>query len=464
MLLTITTTQRPATDLGFLLMKNPANVHSAEVTLGRATVFFPEATAERCTAALSVSVDPVAVVRGKGHSDGLVDQYVNDRPYAASSLLSVAIGRVFGTALSGRSKHRQELADRACPFSATVTPLPVRGDGDLPQKLFAPLGYDVTLAPIALESAQVGWGDSSYVAMTIDGTQRLADLLTHLYVLVPVLDNRKHYFIGDDEVEKLLRKGEGWLPSHPERELIAKRYLRNRHSLVRDALARLTEAVEPESAEAIGERDAKEETLEKPIRLNDTRMERVVKTLVALGARSVLDLGCGEGRLLRLLLAERSFDRIVGIEVAPRVLAMAADRLRLDRMPEMQRKRIQLLQGSLTYRDDRLVGFDAAALVEVIEHLDADRLSALEAAVFVHARPKHVVITTPNREYNALFEALTHGKLRHPDHRFEWTRAEFGAWADRVAAAHGYSHSMESIGDEHPTHGAPTQMAVFSLC
>lgn len=464
MLLTITTTHQPASDLGYLLMKNPANVHEATLAFGRATVFFPEALEERCTAVLSVEVDPVTLVRGKGRSDGLIDQYVNDRPYAASSLLAVALGRVFGTALSGRSKQRQELADAACPFSAMVTPLPVRGESDLPHKLFAPLGYEVATEPIALDPAWQSWGDSSYVTMTIAGHQRLADLLTHLYVLMPVLDNRKHYFIGDDEVEKLLRKGEGWLQRHPERELIATRYLRHRSALVRDALARLTEAVEPESAETIAQRNAKEETLEKPIRLNDARMAKVVETLKAVGARSVLDLGCGEGRLIRLLLADRSFDRILGIEVAPRLLALAGERLRLDRMPEMKRKRIQLLQGSLMYRDDRLAGFDAAALVEVIEHLDADRLSALESAVFAHARPKAVVVTTPNREYNALFEGLPEGRLRHSDHRFEWTRAEFAAWAERIGSAHGYTHRMEPIGEQHPAHGAPTQMAVFAQC
>jgi 3' terminal RNA ribose 2'-O-methyltransferase Hen1 len=464
MLLTITTTQPPATDLGFLLMKNPANVHEAELTFGRATVFFPEADEARCTAALSVEVDPVMLVRGKMGSEGLVDQYVNDRPYAASSLLSVALGRVFGTALSGRSKQRPELAETPCAFSAMVTPLPVRGERDLPQQLFGPLGYEVATEAIALDPAVPEWGDSFYVTMTIKGKQRLADLLAHLYVLIPVLDNRKHYYIGDDEVEKLLNRGEGWLPSHPQRELITKRYLRHRGALVRDALARLTEAVEPESPEAIAARDAKEETLEQPIRLNDARMAAVLDKLKALGARSVLDLGCGEGRLLRLLLADRGFDRIVGVEVAPRLLALAADRLRLERLPEMQRKRIQLLQGSLMYRDERLTGFDAAALVEVIEHLDADRLHALESAVFAHARPKSVIVTTPNREYNALFENLAEGKLRHPDHRFEWMRGEFTAWADRVGAAHGYSCTFEPIGDLHPENGAPTQMAVFTQC
>lgn len=461
MLLTITTTQRPATDLGFLLMKHPDNVHAVDLAFGRATLVYPEASEERCTAALVVEVDPVELVRGRGGAPGIQDQYVNDRPYAASSLLSVAMGRALGTAMAGRSKVRQELADRAMPLEATVTPLPVRGTAELVERLFAPLGYAVTTTPLPLDPARPEWGDSPYVALALSGEVRLADLLTHLFVLIPVLDNAKHYYIGEDEVQKLLRRGEGWLESHPERELIVRRFLRFR-SLVAAANAGLDERVEAEEPEEVAARDAAEEAIEKPIRLNDQRMSKVVETLQALGGSSVLDLGCGEGRLVRELLKHGQFQRIVGVEVAPRVLAGAADRLRLERMPELKRKRVELLQGSLVYRDDRLRGFDAAAVVEVIEHMDADRLPAFEAAVFGHAKPGAVVVTTPNRDYNALFPTLAAGAMRHPDHRFEWSRAEFRHWAESVAQAHGYQVSFDGIGAEDPTYGAPTQMGVFT--
>ena len=464
MLLTVTTTHRPATDLGFLLMKHPDNVHETGLAFGRATVFYPEASEGRCTAALTVEVDPVELVRGKGKGAAIEEQYVSDRPYAASSLLSVAIGRAFGTAMGGRSAHRQELADRPIPLEATVTPLPARGGKELVARLFAPLGYAVEAEEIALDPAHPEWGASPYVRLTLRGERRLADLLTHLFVLIPVLDNAKHYYVGEDEVQKLLRRGEGWLDRHPERELIVRRYLKGLRSLVRSAMAGLEESVEAESAEEVAARDAAEEELERPYRLNDERMERVVATLKALGATQVLDLGCGEGKLLRCLLKERGFARIVGVEVAPRVIAAAADRLRLESMPDMKRKRIELLQGSLVYRDDRLKGFDAAAVVEVIEHMEAERLPAFEQAVFGHARPGAVIVTTPNREYNALFERLADGALRHPDHRFEWTRAEFEHWAASVAAAHGYEVRFEGIGTPDPTHGAPTQMGIFTRC
>lgn len=464
MLLTLTTTHRPATDLGFLLMKHPDNVHSVELPFGRATLFYPEAGEERCTAALTVEVDPVELVRGKGRAAGQEDQYVSDRPYAASSLMAVAIGRTLGTAMGGRSKLRQALADLAIPLEATVTPLPARGSEGLVERLFEPLGYAVEAAPVMLDPAHPDWGMSPYVALTLRGNLRVADLLGHLFVLIPVLDNRKHYYVGEDEVAKLLRKGEGWLEDHPERELIVKRYLGGYRSLVASALAGLEERVAPEEAEEASARDSAEEAIEKPIRLNDRRMERVVETLKALGAGSVLDLGCGEGRLLRALLKERAFTRIVGVEVAPRVLAAAGDRLRLERMPDLQRKRIELLQGSLVYRDERLKGFDAAAVVEVIEHIEAERLPAFEQALFGHARPGAVVITTPNREYNALFEGMAEGALRHGDHRFEWTRAEFEHWAQSAAGAHGYEVRFEGIGLADPERGPPTQMGIFTRC
>lgn len=458
MLLSVTTTHRPATDLGYLLMKNPANVHAAETAFGTAVLFYPEADDVRCTAAITLVVDPVALVRGRGATE---EQYVNDRPYAASSLLSVALGRLLGTAMGGRSRDRQALADSAIPLQATLTPLPARGAEGLVERLFAPLGYAVAATPIPLDPAHPDWGDSPYVTLTLAGEVRLAALLTHLYVLIPVLDNRKHYYLGDDEVEKLLRKGEGWLDAHPARELIVRRSLRF-GSLVRRAEAALDERVEPEDADAHAARDAAEAAVETPIRLNEQRVARVAALVGELGAASVLDLGCGEGRLLRELLKLRGLRRIVGVEVAPRVLAVAGERLRLDEMDEGKRGRIELLQGSLVYRDDRLKGVDVAVAVEVIEHVDPERLPAVEAALFGHARPGAVVVTTPNREYNALFPGMPEGASRHPDHRFEWTRAELRGWAERVAPAHGYAVRFEGIGAEDPAHGHPTQVAVFT--
>jgi 3' terminal RNA ribose 2'-O-methyltransferase Hen1 len=462
MLLTITTTQAPATDLGYLLAKNPARAQVFELGFGRAHVVYPEASAARCTAALLLEVDPVGLSRGRRGAGGPpLEPYVNDRPYVASSFLSVAIGQVFGSALAGRSRERPELAAAPIPLRAHLPTLPCRGGEAFLRSLFAPLGYAVEATRSLLDARFPEWGDSPYLDVTLAGELRLSELLGHLYVLVPVLDDRKHYWVGEDELEKLLRHGQGWLERHPQREAITRRYLKHRRGLVEAALARLTveEQPDPEAADEAG--DAAEASVEAPLHLNQLRLEAVLDVLRTSGARRVLDLGCGEGNLLRALLREGQFETIVGLDVSHRALEVAAERLHLDRMSDRERARIQLLHGSLTYRDRRLDGYDAAAIVEVIEHLDPPRLEAFGRAVFGAARPATVVLTTPNAEYNAVWLTLPAGHVRHPDHRFEWTRAEFRTWAEATAQRFGYQLEVRAVGPDDPSLGAPTQMGVF---
>ncbi len=461
MLLTITTTHAPATDLGFLLHKHPARVHERDLSFGKAHVVFPEATAERCTAALLLEVDPISLVRGKGHDEGRFDQYVNDRPYVASSFLSVAIAQLFREALGGKSKDRPELAQTPIPLTARLEVVPCRGGEEFLRKLFEPLGYTVCVTGHALDENYPQWGQSSYYSLELQAEKTLAELLSQLYVLVPVLDDDKHYWVNEDEVEKLLKRGEGWLATHPERELIVSRYLLRRRNLTRAATEQLLQNESPNAEEETARHDAEEEQIEKPISLHEQRLKAVLEVLKESGATRVLDLGCGEGRLLRGLLREKQFHEIVGMDVAFRSLEIARDKLRLDRMSPYQAQRIKLIQGSLTYRDDRLNGFDAAAVVEVIEHLDETRLLAFERVLFEFAAPKTVVLTTPNREYNSVWETLPAGKMRHKDHRFEWTRAEFEEWANGVAARRGYTVTLAPVGEEDETRGAPSQMAIF---
>ena len=465
MLLTLTSTHNPATDIGFLLHKNPTRPQSFSLTFGKAHVFYPAATAERCTVALLVEVDPVALVRnrrGPSGEGGALDQYVNDRPYAASSFLSVAVAEVFGSALAGKSKERPELVDKPLPLRATISVLPCRGGEEFLRKLFEPLGYTVSAKQLPLDENFPDWGESAYHRVELEGLVSLQILLTHLYVLVPVLDNDKHYWVGDDEVEKLLRHGGDWLASHPEREAITRRYLKHQRSLVDDALARLVDEDQPKPDDLAQASAVEEEAVEQKIDLNEQRLGSVLAALKGTGAARVLDLGCGEGRLLQSLLQENQFIEIVGLDVSHRALEIARDRLHYDRLPLTRKERIRLLQGSLTYRDERLAGFDAAAVVEVIEHLDAARLAAFERVLFERAKPKSVVITTPNREYNVKWETLPAGNLRHRDHRFEWTRAEFQDWANRVAERFGYNVRFLPVGPEDPAVGSPTQMGVFT--
>ncbi|MFC4063141.1 3' terminal RNA ribose 2'-O-methyltransferase Hen1 [Planomonospora corallina] len=504
MLLTISTTLRPATDLGFLLHKHPDRVQEFGRSYGTARVFYPEAGEERCTAALLLDVDPVRLARSRGRStpDHTLAQYVNDRPYAASSLLAGALADVFRTARAGRCASRPELAAGPIPLEITLPALPCRGGPDLAHRLFAPLGWEVEAHAVPLDEGFPEWGDSRYVRLTLRGEVRLADALNQLYVLLPVLDDAKHYWIAPDEVDKLVRAGEAWLVAHPEKGLITRRYLGRRWSLARAAFARLAElgddveeALEPPAEEETGtlageEPPAEEETdrlagEEPPAAgdggtaadpeqdgpgtagrqtatpLNVRRREAVLAVLRELGAHTVIDLGCGTGQLVGALLADPSFTKVAGTDVSARTLAVAARRLRLDRMPDRLRERLELFQGALTYTDERFAGYDAAVLMEVVEHVDPPRLDALEQVVFGAARPGHVIVTTPNAEYNVRYPFLT--GMRHPDHRFEWTRAEFAAWAEKVCARYGYTAAFRPVGDDDPEVGPPTQLAAFTL-
>ena len=465
MLLTLTTTYSPATDLGYLLHKNPSRVQAFSLAFGQAHVFYPEVGPERCTAALLLEVDPVRLVRraggpvGEGHA---LEQYVNDRPYVASSFLSVAIAQVFAQALGGRSKDRPELAATAIPLQARLTVLPCRGGEFLLRRLFEPLGYTVTAQRHPLDPHFPEWGESRYFTVSLEATCRLGELLSHLYVLVPVLDDDKHYWVGEEEVDKLLRHGGDWLAAHPERDLIANRYLKHQRRLTRQALAQLLDEDELGSDSGQEAYTTDETSMEQPISLNEQRLGAVMAALKQGGAKRILDVGCGEGKLLQTLLYDASFENIVGMDVSYRALEIARERLRLDRLPPMQQERLTLMQGSLIYRDKRLSGYDAAAVVEVIEHLDPPRLVAFERVLFAFARPRLIILTTPNVEYNVKFVGLPAGKLRHKDHRFEWTRPEFRTWAEGVAGRFGYSVRFLPVGPEDVVVGAPTQMGIFT--
>jgi 3' terminal RNA ribose 2'-O-methyltransferase Hen1 len=465
MLLTITTTYSPATDLGYLLHKHPGKLQTFPLAFGKAHVFYPEATPERCTAALLLDIDPIQLFRsrhGSGNSNFALQQYVNDRPYVASSFLSVAIAHVFSSALAGQCKTRPELVDVIMPLTAKVSVLPCRGGEDLLQRLFQPLGYQLHAERQPLDTHFPEWGASDVFTVELSAEKRLKDLLAHLYVLIPVLDDDKHYYVGEDEITKLMGRGEGWLAGHPERDLIVERYLRHRRNLAESALALLREE-DSASAEAVEEQaDVKEETLEHTLGLNQQRLEAVYAKLKESGASRVLDLGCGEGKLIRLLLPDRQFSEILGMDVSSRSLSNAEYRLQLERLPDAQRNKLKLVQGSLLYRDRRLAGYDAAALVEVIEHLEPDRLEVMERTVFEAAHPGCVLVTTPNQEYNRMWTSLPAGNFRHPDHRFEWTRSEFQDWAGTVAKTYQYEVTFYPIGPENPAVGAPTQMAVFT--
>ncbi|GHV01970.1 3' terminal RNA ribose 2'-O-methyltransferase Hen1 [Clostridia bacterium] len=466
MLLKITYMGENTTDLGYLLHKNPNRTQSFELSFGKAYVFYPEATAERTTAALLLDINPIDLARGKlGSRDGGLFDYVNDRPYVSSSFMSTAISKVFSTALSGKCDNKPELAEQKLDLEAEVVMLPCLGNKDLIGRIFTPLGYEVEFSESALDEKFREWGESRYVTLKLKGKVRLCDLLNHLYVLIPVFDNRKHYWVSDDEVEKLIGHGEGWLNAHPEKELIAARYLNRNRSLVNSALAQLIEkgngiAEEADSAET-GEVTPPAEKDAPKIRLNDLRLQAVADAVIAGGAKAVIDIGCGEGRLIARLINHKQIARITGVDVSIRTLERAKSYLHYERLSEKTKEKLQFLQGSLTYKDKRFAGYDAACVVEVVEHLDQPRLPAFERVLFELAAPPLVVMTTPNAEYNVNYERLQPESLRHSDHRFEWTREQFQEWANGVCKRFGYAAEFSDIGERDEQYGAPTQMCVF---
>jgi 3' terminal RNA ribose 2'-O-methyltransferase Hen1 len=455
-LLTISYAGPVSTDLGFLLHKHPAKLQTFDLSVGKAHVFYPQATDERCTAALLLEIDPISLVRNKrfGGSDSFsLGHYVNDRPYASSSMLAVAIGQVFRTAMTGRSDARPELADAPLPLEIELTSVPSRGIEGLASRLFEPLGWSVTETPIPLDPAFPAWGDSHYSNVRLVGEKRLGEALRQIYVLLPVLDDSKHYWVSDDEIGKLLRAGEGWLPEHPDRELITRRYLAHQRSMVADATARLVEVGDDVPVE--------EPVADTSAPLYQMRAEAVSAALKDVAAHRVADLGCGEGALLRRLMADSSFTEIVGADVSARSLRAADEALHLRELSDRQRDRVRLIQSSVTYHDPRIRGLDAVVLMEVIEHIEPERHPAVESSVFGDARPAAVIVTTPNADYNVLYPSLPAGRFRHPDHRFEWTRAEFTAWADGVAERNGYTVEYRPVGEVDADAGSPTQLALF---
>ena len=481
MLLTITNTRPPATDLGWLLHKHPDKVQPFRTTGGQATVFYPNADDDRCTAALLLTIDPIDLVRGTGPgSHAISTDYVNDRPYVTSSLLSSAIANVFTSALNGRCADRPDLIDTPLPLTVTLSVVRVESLPDGLARLFEPLGYAVDAVQLPLDERFPDWGLSPYFAVTLRHTLPVREVLEHLYVLLPVLDNNRHSFVQEQDVDTLVKKGGTWLNRHPERTIITRRFLRRQAGLTQLALDRLLTIddaptddlpVEPITDGALSDSadtsvtdsipTAKTAT-ERPRRvtLHEQRLDAVLAGLVASGAKSVLDLGCGEGQLLRKLVAEPQFTRILGMDVAYRELLRAKDRLHYDELSDGQRNRLTLVQGSLLYRDQRLEGFDAAALVEVIEHVEPTRLPDLMRVVFGFAAPKNVFVTTPNAEYNELY-GMDEGQIRHDDHRFEWSRDEFSAWCAATAERFGYTVRITGVGEADELVGASSQLAHF---
>ncbi|MDR1546497.1 MAG: 3' terminal RNA ribose 2'-O-methyltransferase Hen1 [Deltaproteobacteria bacterium] len=460
MLLTIACEGPGAEDLSYLLHKSPFKVQRFPLAFGQAVVFYPEYSAERVCAALMLDVDPLALARDQRRALGLPD-YVSDRPYSSSSFMSVALARVFGSALGGRCPQRPEAVGRLLDLTVEAAMLPCRRESDreVLTSIFAHLGCEAVLTPAEADSASAEWCGVPYFNLRVRARTTLTDLLKRLYVLLPVSDGRKHYYIGRDEVEKLLRHGEGWLTELPEREFVARRYLRRAAQLVKLALERLDDGQGGAEEEPQDEAGTPIEVSEKAS-LDKRRMAAILAALARSGASSVIDLGCGEGRLLSRLARAKEFQRVAGLDVSLKTLERAQKRLTriFRRLPD----KVTLLHGSVVYLDERLRGYDAAVCQEVVEHLEPHRLPVFAQILFGEMRPKTVAVTTPNREWNVKFANLPANGLRHADHRFEFSRAEFAQWAETTARRHGYRVELDELGELDDQLGRPTLMGIFA--
>ncbi len=465
-----------ASDLGFLLHKHPESVHEFNLSFGKAHVFYPQASDKECTAVLHAELDGIDMVKNfripKGSSRQL-KQYVNDRPYSVNSFFTVALSNIYRTALNGACKKQPELVKQALPLTVNLPVLPSKGGESLIRQLFEPLGYEIDLNQHAFDEQRPEWGNSPYFNVTLKNTTLLSEILTHLYVLIPVLDNDKHYWVGFDEVDKLIKNGKHWIPKHPHKNIIVARYLKKQSSLTRKALAEfeleaseldnMEETTIDETQEHYGQSQASEDKLEKKVRLNDLRIQKIIETIGELDVNNITDFGCGEGKYLKEYLKIAKLNKITGIEVSTSVLDKAEQRLKIERLPEKTRNKLFLLQGSLTYKDSRLKNIDLATCIEVIEHIDEDRLDAFAESLFGFSKPRYAIVTTPNVEFNATFENLPAGKFRHNDHRFEWDRKTFHNWCQNIGKKYGYAICFDEIGATHPKFGAPTQMALFKM-
>jgi 3' terminal RNA ribose 2'-O-methyltransferase Hen1 len=450
MFISMTTTYVPATDLGYLLHKHPDKMHKRTSSQSVNYCFFSEASVERCTVNLVLDI-------GLSHSYGFSKErpkpnynpHVNDRPYVAGSIMSVALNDMFRSAFNGQSKEKPELSRTEIPLEISIATVSCADGEAFIRGIFEPLGYQVDISGFQYDEEFPEWGQSPYFVLNLKANKQISVVLKQLYVLLPVLDDSKHYWIEMTEKDRLLKMGEGWLASHPLVEVITKRALKHLGSLSSEALNQLGH-IEP----LLMKKASNEESLEKTVGINDLRMQRVLEILEQENVNSVIDCGCGEGKLIEKLLGETRIPLIKGFDVG--LESLEAAKRRIDH--GSKEARVQLIHGSLVYLDDRLLGSEAIVLMEVIEHIDPSRLETMEKNIFGFVGSPLVVVTTPNFEYNQKFAIRG---FRHPDHRFEWTRSQFSNWCQGIGSRFKYSFDIQFVGAEDQALGSPTQIGVF---
>ena len=419
MQLSIYSKTKEAKAISYLLAKNPNNVYERYSKNHAVRFVYHKMSDEELYATIFVTPDPLALVNHEKAYD--ITHYINDREFAVSTIFLSLIRSALGTALNGKPKEEYETyVQQPFPFTFEIGPVSTSMSDEDIYALWQPLGYDVSIQVISNEKR------ARFLILT--NTITLQQALQQIFILIPVMDDYKHYFIDEKEQERLERYGEGWLDTHPMRNIIYKRALRFRHLL-------------------------NEAPKEKHTSLNTMRYEAIVNQVKQLQHSIVIDMGAGEGKLTEQLAQIKTIDKLYAVDPSNAALMKMTKRFsdaEFSVTPTIQ-------WGSLYYEEDNFRKADVFILCEVIEHINEDRLPQLMHLITDTYAPKSIIITTPNAEYNRVYELQ---QMRHDDHRFEWTRAQFKAWCSKVSPQ--YELHFEGIGVEHPAYGTPTQMCVMT--
>lgn len=441
MQLTIRAEGANANALSYLLAKNPYNPYERQQKGHTVRLFYNEFSDTVTEVTVFITPDPLELVRNDSASNDIT-HYINDREFAVSSIFTSLIRSALGTALNGQPKE-EYVQWVNHPFAMTFEFGPVASslsDVEL-HELFEPLGYQVTITRPALDYSFRIKEKSSARSIRLQGNETLQNGLRQLFVLIPVIDNYKHYFIDEREIEKLERYGEGWLDVHPKREFIYKQALRFKELYSQFEAPNEDKAVPAERAK----------------RLNDLRYEQIIETVTALKPETIVDLGAGEGKLSVKLGYVKGVKEVLAAE--PSQSAALKMKARFEKAEGPGFVYPEMIWSSLFYKDDRLRGKDVIVLCEVIEHIDEERLPGVMTTILSDYRPGALILTTPNQEYNSVYGL--DASYRHPDHRFEWTRAEFQEWCEQRNKKGNYTLEFIGIGEEDAQYGHPTQMCVF---
>ena len=454
-----------------LLSKNPNNVYDRTDKGVRVRMVYTTATERETEVLMHAEPDPVDLVRGT--PDGYdITQYINDREFVTSSLFCSYIRSALGTALNGKPKEAYARwvghpFDMELSFGPVASDLPDRAI----EELFSPLGYAVTLERDELTYTFDLKKKSTVRRIILRGQVTVQNALRQLFLLIPVLDNYKHYFISEDEIDKIKRYGEGWLDSHPLKEMIIKRTLRfaeliRQYERQEGALSAPAEAVnaEEDNVSTEGKGDGIDDPSlqeDPPVRLNELRYRAITDVVAGLPLkRRIVDMGAGEGKLSARLAYIPGVESILAVEPSGQSRLRAMERFAkleersgIAAMPEP-------IIGSLFYFDEQLQNQDVMILCEVIEHIDAYRLNGIMDTIMNEYQPEVLLVTTPNKEYNQVY-AMERESFRHHDHRFEWTRAELAAQCEMWTKQAEYTFEIRGIGEYAEGFGQPTQLVIF---